>query len=758
MIGPSPGRRLAAACVLGSWVALGSPFTSSTCAQAENAGDSGTWHPGSSLFESLHEMTLERFPESSLPPELRESLQEPLLLRLPVIESSQWIHCGIAPREYAEFLAESGVRAWQLGLGVRPLPGGWPVRVYREGQELPSWDAESEFPGLHVWWNPRRQLLFALSEAPPPPLRVDCIVDPGASLGAFERRFLEGPQEAGKLSPAMLEQRRELAGESRPVILLPAPGALQTPPTKLQAGQLEVALAVLDQGYRRRDSFVEKARRISDGATFAIEVIEGNTTTRVFEHVVTARDVGRGFVTMHADLRPYRGKEISLRLVTEPGESGENWFDYGVWSGLRFRGEPRHPPAHPHVLLLDLDTLRADRLGCYGYQERPTSPRLDAWAAQHAVIFQNVTATATWTLPSTASMMTGLAIHQHRVQQFPQALNKETPTLASMLQEQGYETFAIAEGGYVRPEFGFDQGFDIYFTGPHKRPNWSPAIEWLSRRRSERPAFVFLHTYLVHAPYEHNPRFEDPDFPYQGFLAGKDVGYDDVINPWLAGTLDLSPDDQAYVSRLYDALVARLDDLVVDFLEQLPALFGDEPWMVMITSDHGEEFFEHGKLGHGQSMYNELLRVPLLLAAPGLAPGVVEQPASTVDLVPTVLDLIGQDIPPHLPGLSLLGELPDDRVRVAQHSSSMHRCAVDFSNFKLIINHEDEHELYHLLSDPVEQQNVTGSASDTAQRLRDRLQRYYDRYRSLRIHVPSLSSTGAEAMEDLRALGYLGDE
>ena len=508
---------------------------------------------------------------------------------------------------------------------------------------------------------------------------------------------------------------------------------------------------MVDEAFSAADGVITQARGRSDGVTFAIEV----GAERIWsEHV----EPGSPWREFEVDLSRWKGLPLDLALVSDPGPDGKQAFDYALWSGLRVRGASERRDPRPHVVLVDIDTLRADRLGCYG-ADRNTSPRLDAWAAEHATLFTDATATASWTLPSTASMLTGLAVHQHRVDRASRILTAKTPPLALLLAAAGYETLGLADGGYVRSSFGFDLGFDVYASSSDEEADWDRALDWIGSR-SERPMFLFLQTYMVHAPYAHDERFENRDAPYDGWLAGKEVSYDEVIEPFREGELELGAADRDYIRRMYDALVARMDERLGPFLDTLDERLAGEPYLLVITSDHGEAFFEHGLVVHGQGLYRELLQVPMIVRFPEGRTGRDDEPVSILDIVPTVLDYAGLPVPDFMPGRSLRDLAPTSVPRVSQHSPDAH--AVHFGDFKLItgVTHRDQAEdetvlLFHRDGDPDEGENLADAEPDTVARMTGMRDEFVRTYLPVEGGGEGGEGLDAATMAELEALGYL---
>jgi len=330
-------------------------------------------------------------------------------------------------------------------------------------------------------------------------------------------------------------------------------------------------------------------------------------------------------------------------------------------------GACSRPPAAPNVLLISIDSLRADRVGIYG-NPRPTTPTLDR-LARAGVTFDRALSPTSWTLPAHATILTGLAQHHHHVVSVRDRLDDSIERLPDVFARQGYETVGFYSGPFLHPEFGFAKGFGAYVscqdertarlqgegervTGHGDRTN--PLIEkafvaWLKRRTAERqaaPFFAFVHMWDVHYDYippEPYASMFDPD--YHGPLDGHDIvgkGF----------PLDASPRDVDHLRALYDGELRYTDDTIAHLLNELDARGLLESTLIVVTADHGDEFLEHRGKGHQATVFEEVIHVPLIVsAAPALATerGIegglrVGEPVSLVDLAPTVLELAG--LPP----------------------------------------------------------------------------------------------------------------
>lgn len=368
-----------------------------------------------------------------------------------------------------------------------------------------------------------------------------------------------------------------------------------------------------------------------------------------------------------------------------------------------------------NVLLISIDSLRADRLGAYGH-ERPTSPTIDRLARQ-GVRFAEAMTTAPWTLPAHMSMLTGLYPYAHRVNTEADRLPNGVTTLAQRLGAAGFRTAAVVSEGLVGRTYGFARGFDTFDDETAVKAlaevdeETAPLVlqqaeAWL-RRESAGRFFLFLHLWDVHydfvppAPYD---RMFDPD--YRGPMTGRDFIHDDAIRP------DMEQRDLDHLLARYDGEIRWVDDHLARLLTILDELGVGERTAVIITADHGEEFFEHGYKGHGAALYRPVMQVPLVIHAPGVAAGrVVDEPVSLVDLVPTILELTGVPLADPLDGISLVPAMTG-RARLPQRDVYGQRCSRGMSGCR-VMRHSREATLLHRFAPPLVEHYA---ASDLQQR------------------------------------------
>ena len=359
-----------------------------------------------------------------------------------------------------------------------------------------------------------------------------------------------------------------------------------------------------------------------------------------------------------------------------------------------------HTVQGANVVLVTIDALRADHLGVYGYR-RPTSPNIDSLASR-SVRFDSTYCQTPLTCYSVPSILTGDYLRST----LP-LLSRTPPTLARILQSHGYTTAAFYNASIFfcddkkATSYG-DRKFQFGYAETELRPApelTERVLRYLERFRDSgrRRLFLWVHYFNVHEPYM---RRKDPDFGPRA--------------------VDRYDSEIAYVDRAVGRLVASL--------HQLPG-----PTIFVLTSDHGEEFKEHGGNYHGSTLYEEQIRVPLIFGVPGVKPGVARTPSQLVDVAPTLLDLLGLRLPKSMRGTSLVPELlgkgdPDRAAFAEVHTKKM----VRHRNWKLIHDYRrSTFQLYDLLSDPRERVNLIGQRPRDATRLKQKLNGWFDRLRAL---------------------------
>ncbi len=447
------------------------------------------------------------------------------------------------------------------------------------------------------------------------------------------------------------------------VYVVPEPNIVrfQTRPLSIpaNAGWLAFAMGIPEPA---RDAgplrFRLEACRAGQCACLHEEVIEGRGEAGALD-AGGAGGVDAAWHERRLAIPELAGTSVALRFTSQPVDSHTGALALGQWTRPRLLAtvapEAKVPP---NVVLISLDTLGARHMEAYGYA-RATSPFASGVLAARGVLFENAVAPATTTAPSHMTLFTSLPPSVHGVVSnlLERALGEGVPTLASLLRDAGYATASINENGAMTRRAGFDRGFDFYVerTGATiMNPEgfvdeiFETGLRFMEGHRAER-FFVFLHTYEVHFPFQ-------PPARYAGLFAeGDDPNHPDNVA--------LGAHQAYFHPVLYDREIRRVDDALRGLFASMEAMGLLENTLVIVTSDHGEAFLEHGLVGHGSDVYEEAVHIPLLVAGPGVAAGRrVSEPVGLIDIAPTVLDWLGVPRPPELMGRSLAPFLRDADV------------------------------------------------------------------------------------------------
>jgi arylsulfatase A-like enzyme len=533
------------------------------------------------------------------------------------------------------------------------------------------------------------------------------------------------------------------------------------------------------------------------------------------ETIVLERTVTRPYRWQAApvDLAAFAGRPASLRLSLVAEKPGT----LGFWGGPVVRSQGAMPApatdrkapadAPQGVILVWADTLRRDHLSAYGYK-RPTSPVLERLAKEGA-LFADCVGQASWTKVATPSMMSSLYPTSNGVLDFPDRLASSATTLAEAYRDAGYATVSYSSILFTGKFTNLHQGFEEVHedsslpdrnSSKTAREYVDRLLPWLQAHR-EVPFFVFLHVSDPHDPYRPYPPYDtmwaDPARDAEHERQSKEVKAvieDPLLKAFGMPTRDelvkakIDPDAYADQDRgFYDGSIRGMDAEIGRLVEGLRGLGLDRKAVLVFTGDHGEEFFDHGRGFHGQSVYGEMNNLPLIVWGPGFVrPGLtVEDTVQTLDLMPTLLELSRIRVPAEAQGHSLLGLLaaagdrdgvraaaPATRPAISEKNLTQNMGgppprdtaaqAIVLGGWKLIHNTKapagkPEFELFDHAKDPLDRNDVAAAHPDVVQRLRQQLEGWQKMATAARLKPDALANQNLskEELERLRSLGYV---
>lgn len=455
-----------------------------------------------------------------------------------------------------------------------------------------------------------------------------------------------------------------------------------------------------------------------------------------------------------------------------------------------------HPRAD--VVLVSIDSLRADHVGALGYARR-TTPALDALAVGGA-LFTNAVSSTSWTLPAHAALLTGLPDSAHGATTVRSRLSEQAVTLPEILREHGYRTIGLYAGPFLHPDFGLAQGFDEYLDctsyglGSSRRPlaklhtashkdRTNPLV--LARAADaiaslgDQPFFLFIHLWDVHydliPPAPYHEMFQAP--------TGGDARASSEVDGYTGSryrhdprfTAGMDAADFARTVALYDGEIRYTDDTLGRILSRLAQHLGPDRarhTLTVVTSDHGDEFLDHGGKGHRHTLFQELIRIPLVFHMPArVAPVRVAATASIIDVAPTILDLIGIETPAGMMGSSLAASIDGHEEAGSPARAALAELrappraralsAVVQGDHKLIVDeHRDAAEYYDLADDPAERRPLPARQRPEGRQLLAELARLRSEAAAKRVGPASTDTQAPAALtpsvrEALEELGYI---
>jgi arylsulfatase A-like enzyme len=423
-----------------------------------------------------------------------------------------------------------------------------------------------------------------------------------------------------------------------------------------------------------------------------------------------------------------------------------------------------------NVILISFDALRADHLSSYGYF-RETSPNIDR-LAQEGVLFRNTIAQAPYTVSSHMSLLTSLYPSFHTVNTLEEGyLPPFIPTLAEILYNNGYRTWSTTGGGQIHHRFGFSKGFETSIENQAREKDVerkvNEIINFLENERDNN-LFIFLHTYKVHSPYSPQPPFDtlfDPD--YQGPIDGAI----ETLRKINTNEIPCSERDKEHIIALYDGEIRDADKGLARLIDYLERTSLAKNTLIIITADHGEEFGEHGKIGaHSHTLYDELLKVPLILRLPGVLPEgkAIATQVQSIDILPTILDITGvRWKKPNFQGKSLWPLIQAKKKIRWEEAAFSERLASDGNHWrsfrtpscKYIFRTakkrgKTEHFYFDLDQDPSEKKSLELDALLT-QKMFGKIEFLLEAEKKNAVLQGKKQKLDEKTLETLRALGYI---
>jgi arylsulfatase len=510
-------------------------------------------------------------------------------------------------------------------------------------------------------------------------------------------------------------------------------------------------------------------RELRSAVLFEV-AIESEAASAVVFSDLLRRPASDQWRSHEVDLTPWAGTNVTLRLSTRFNrERGSAEAALASWGDPVVVGRSAEPN-DPTLVLVSIDCLRADHVGAYGYP-LPTTPSIDT-VAREATVFENAFATASWTLPSHMSMFTGLPPSLHGATKW-EKLSSSVDYLPELLSRSGFRAAGVVSWIYLSQTYGFERGFDWYqvFDPPEAGDIVDGAIEALQKGRGQ-PQFVFAHLWGAHWPYTSTP--ED-----LARLGGRPRDLSSLHDSIRTGEPPNDDRELEEIVRLYDASIASADRELGRLFRELKSMGLWEGSLLVITSDHGEAFFEHRHWQHSKTLYDEITRVPLIVKWPGESRRRREAaPVSLVDLFVTFAETAGLEAGAGggsgaLARRSLAAASDEARIVLSEvtwgsASDSLMKVALRDRSRKYIAtlsrppgddlgaSKVESEELYDMVSDPGERENRIEEEADSLHRFRAELRSFLDAARTARsLRRGEAVTLDDETLKKLESLGYV---
>lgn len=599
--------------------------------------------------------------------------------------------------------------------------------------------------------------------------------------GASEAHILYPPKSRPLIdlgsgeNPLGVKRKIKVGGTERNILFCP-PKTQLSYKIKLPANSVvEFGIGIVE-GKKAQEN-QEGSKKEKRGVSFAV-FLETKTSKKIVfqKYLSPPADEESPVFSWHRIDLPNIEQEVELSFITEGDDRNCCFWSNPILYSKKEKAQ--------NVILISVDTLRADHLSCYGYA-RETCPHIGT-LAQEGVTFLNTYVSSPWTLPSHVSLLTSLHGVHHQVYHGDESMDPILVTLADVLRQHGLYCAAFTGGGFVSSIYGFSKGFDTYsedagnvFSQDSAEHLFRLVSEWLDSHK-DKGFFLFLHTYQPHNPY-------DCPYPYKTMFLEEEAKWRhlDLMN-FLGGKQGifkaLSEEERQNVIGLYDGEIRYTDEeLIGPLIDKLKKIGIYDQTMIVFTSDHGEEFYDHQGWGHGHSVYDESLKVPLVIKFPGnrFKGRKIQYFVSLVDIFPSILEELGIRLKElEMDGKSLFpvirGEEKRNRMFFADIASNVldshipQKISTNSGEEKLILNNrfskEDLEfflfppplsnpvEVYDLVQDPKERRNIANGRSELANQMIQEIEKIYKEAEKRKTGKLEIDK---ELRRQLKALGYI---
>lgn len=475
------------------------------------------------------------------------------------------------------------------------------------------------------------------------------------------------------------------------------------------------------------------------------------------------------------NLGQFADKAIRLSLTTTGDNGVAGWGEPEIMlteAPEAPMGDGKQPR---NIMLILMDTSRADNFKAFNPKSKVKTPVFDALAA-NSLVFENAYNQENWTKPSVATTLSGTYPATHQTKKDTSSLPEGVELISERLKAEGFQTTGFVANGYVSEKFGFEKGWDTFknyirLSKPSQAERvFGDSLTWLKENKDKGRFFLYIQTIDPHVPYRHNGDTTDQYYGGPGYTGslGKSISAEKQI---AAGKKPLSANDLKWLKAMYHGEVSHHDIEMGKFMEEIKALGVPDNTMIIVTNDHGEELGDHGKYGHGHSMYEELLRAPLLIHYPtAIKPSVLShEVVENVDIAPTIVDVLGLKPMEKADGLSLVPLMRGEAVQRPYYAMSEfmeNRRAIRVGDWKMIWAAGTTVNVYHSEEDRGEKNDLAKTATiarrmlevhaGEAQATFDKKQRMQD-ISTKRQFKAGVADIDPETRKQLEALGYFGE-